>query len=152
MPCFAPKDLDRLEKEREIHESSIIQGNNDQHLLNGQSSELSHSFVDMRFDKKEAFKVGVVFMLMINITLLIIASTFLGIKGALESIWILFLSMIIAPTICSIIGIYFFGYIIDNNVHLCKCCVDHRNLRKNRSQNGSSINKLSIALKVTESD
>lgn len=150
LPCFPPKYAERVEKEREIHESSLLQGSSDP-MLNANSSPLSHSFMNLKFDKKEAFKVGVVFMLIINLTLLIIASSFLAYKGALESIWILFLSMIIAPTLCSIIGIYLFGYIIDNNIHLCKCCVDKRNIRK-KSNIHSSINKLSISLKVTDTE
>eukprot|EP00483_Globobulimina_turgida_P006764 UN06775 len=131
LPCFAPKYNQRLDKEREKIESSahydVINPMLDLHV---QSDNFNVSYIDLVFDKKEAFKVGVVFILMINMSLLVIATTFLGIKGAMESIWILFLSMIIAPTLCSIIGIYFFSFVIDRNLHLCTCCVDHRNSRK----------------------
>merc|ERR1712204_141153 len=79
-----------------------------------------------KFDKKEAIKVGLVFMLIINTILLIIAASFLAYKTALESIYILFLSMLVAPSACSIVTVYLFAYVIDRNIHLCSCCVSKR--------------------------
>eukprot|EP01084_Bolivina_argentea_P032799 60714_1 len=142
LPCFPPKYSERIEKEREIIESSLQNnGHNENLLLNNVNNvnDANASFIDLKFDKREAFKLGVVFMLMINMTLLIIATTYLGFKGALESIWILFISMIIAPTICSILGIYLFAYITNNNIHLCSCCVDQRNSRKNTTNTFHNI-------------
>merc|ERR1712228_955625 len=80
---------------------------------------ISTDALNRKFDKKEAF------------------------KGALESIWILFLSMIVAPTICSIITIYIFAYVIGGNIHLCKFCVNKKNVGNvtNFDRIQGSINK-----------
>ena len=150
LPCFAPKYSEKLEKGREIAESTINDGQSAQ-LLNVDNMRLSQSYEELKFDQREAFRVGVMFMLMINSILLIIAATYLGYQGALESIWILFLSMIIAPTICSCIGIKLFAHLINHNIHLCQCCVDTANMGKRLKQSMGSP-KLSISLKVTDSE
>merc|ERR1712228_395539 len=133
LPCFATKYAAKIEKERENAELNELP----------LRENISTDALNRKFDKKEAFKVGVAFMLIINMTLLIIASTFLAYKGALESIWILFLSMIVAPTICSIITIYIFAYVIDGNIHLCKFCVNKKNVGNvtNFDRIQGSINK-----------
>eukprot|EP00484_Ammonia_sp_Unknown_P029103 CAMPEP_0197049460 /NCGR_PEP_ID=MMETSP1384-20130603/24591_1 /TAXON_ID=29189 /ORGANISM="Ammonia sp." /LENGTH=333 /DNA_ID=CAMNT_0042481737 /DNA_START=470 /DNA_END=1472 /DNA_ORIENTATION=+ len=167
LPCFAPKYSEKLEKGRERHEASLLQqqhGASEAILLSSPNSSSSVS----RFDKREAFKVGIVFMLLINMTLLIIAASFLGYQGALESIWILFVSMIVVPVVCSVIAIYTFAYFVDRGIHLCRCCVNTSNAKRsmrNSNTNGysnnnnhhqmsstsASINKLSISLKKTDS-
>ena len=146
LPCFAPKYAAKIEKERENAELHELQ------LHQDISSDLSRA-QDRKFDKNEAFKVGVAFMLIINVTLLIIASTFLALKGALESIWILFLSMIVAPTICSVITIYVFAHVIDSNMHLCQFCVGKKDIANETDfeKMQGPINKLSIHLRTSRS-
>jgi len=123
LPCFAPKytqKIDRMRREHEISLSSskVRNANAD---LDESLNASAHGAVSVSFNKAEAFKVGVVFMLMVNLSLLVIAGGFLGYQGALESVWILFLSMIVAPFTCSVLAIYAFAHIIDRRVHLCGC-------------------------------
>ena len=74
-----------------------------------------------RFNKMEAYKVGVVYMLFINLVLFAIAATLLLVKGARASVAILMVTMIIVPSVCSVAMIHTFAYIIDNAINICPC-------------------------------
>merc|ERR1712087_1088226 len=159
LPCFAPKyaekiDAARVKNERRISENS--QSPRSQQPLHRplhvqsdadeiEADQSLQRIVAAQFDKKEALKVGVLFMLIINSVLLLIATAFLVYQGALHSIWILFLSMIVGPTLCSLCWIWLWGYLIDHHVDICRylvcCCRDGGGsswTAKRRSQNGST--------------
>eukprot|EP01083_Nonionella_stella_P153390 492819_1 len=138
LPCFRPKYTDTIEKERVRLESKHA-------IHSAPMLEMSDEEMNAKFDKKEAFKVGIVFMLMINVSLLVIATSYLCYKGAIHSIWILFLSMLVVPTICSVITIYAFAYFVDRGIHVCPCCVDRKNLNRDRQMGGSIQEDLVIA-------
>eukprot|EP01084_Bolivina_argentea_P283846 486247_1 len=77
------------------------------------------------FNKKEAYKIGVVFMVIFNGILFVLSIVFLlllGGKDAYESILVLFISIIIVPISCSIGVIYLLQYIIENNKNICCLC------------------------------
>ena len=94
--------------------------------------------------------MGVVFMLMINSCLLLIAAAFLVLQGALHSIWILFLSMIVVPVLCSLCCIKLFALLIDRHVDICRyamCCGRESSAeRRKAKRQRQSAQKLSIPL------
>ena len=149
LPCFAPKYVEKLDAARQKNERRISKSKTHPEaqsvnaLLRSNDSvedalRIEQKILD-HFDRKEAFKVGVVFMLIINSVLLVIATVFLVYQGALHSIWILLLSMIVVPVLCSLGCISLFGYLIDRQIDICRyaCCC---------GRDSNSSKKLSISL------
>jgi len=136
LPCFAPKYAEKIDKARVKNERRISRNSSKQKegvplsqpldpLQIQHSSpdlELSTSSLKAPFDQSEALKVGVVFMLIINSVLLVIACGFLAVQGALDSIWVLLLSMIVVPVACSLVMIRIFASLIDGHVDICRWC------------------------------
>ena len=74
-----------------------------------------------KFDMPEAIRVGIVYTLMINTTLLAFAIAYLVMQSG-HYIWLLGITMLLAPLTIAAIGILLFRYIIDNRKNLCFCC------------------------------
>eukprot|EP00485_Elphidium_margaritaceum_P015966 CAMPEP_0202727414 /NCGR_PEP_ID=MMETSP1385-20130828/185109_1 /ASSEMBLY_ACC=CAM_ASM_000861 /TAXON_ID=933848 /ORGANISM="Elphidium margaritaceum" /LENGTH=378 /DNA_ID=CAMNT_0049393653 /DNA_START=292 /DNA_END=1428 /DNA_ORIENTATION=- len=151
LPCFAPKYGRKLEQRRQKHEANLLllQGsanldnnNNECDVSNTPLTQSGRGLSEcaITFDKREAVRIGIFFMFMINTVLLVIAASFLAYQGSLNSIWILFISMIVVPLICAVIAIYTFAYFIDRGIHICPCCLDRKRLQKQLALHASPIN------------
>jgi len=151
LPCFAPKYGRKLEQRRQKHEANLLllQGsanldnnNNECDVSNTPLTQSGRGLSECAttFDKREAVRIGIFFMFMINTVLLVIAASFLAYQGSLNSIWILFISMIVVPLICAVIAIYTFAYFIDRGIHICPCCLDRKRLQKQLALHASPIN------------
>eukprot|EP01083_Nonionella_stella_P009398 27110_1 len=123
--CLRPKYSDTIDRERAKMESfSASNSAYKESML----EETSDEEIYTKLDKKEAFKVGIVFMVILNGILAVAAITYLCYWNAMQSIWILFLSMIVVPAICALVTISIFGYVVDKDIHVCCCCVNKNNL------------------------
>ena len=74
-----------------------------------------------KFDVREAIKVGIIYTLMINLTLLVIAVIYLVIKNG-KNVWILGLTMVLAPLLIAGIGIMVFQFLVDGKHNIFFCC------------------------------
>ena len=137
------KNERRISKSKSHPEHQLLNASMVGHDSVADALRMDERALEQPFDDGEACKVGVVFMLMINSVLLLIATVFLVYQGRLDSIWILLLSMIVVPVLCSLCCIWLFGYLINHQVDVCRyaCCCGRDAKRK-----ALTSKKLSISL------
>lgn len=117
-----------IDEKSNTYSRKLIESMSDYSIIDGYKVEDGGEFNDdifeseVKFDKTHAFKVGIIFMLIINMTLLVVALVYLLFKGAGNSVWFLILSMIGVPFVCGFIAIQMFDYIINRSTNVFGCC------------------------------